>query len=234
MASAPQAAPQAPPQRRRHPSLWWAFAFVLLLVGVLEWAVWRRQPAPPVPVQQGVLPAGAQVAIFAGGCFWSTEAVFDAVAGVLSTTTGYTGGKTANPTYPEVASHATGHAEAVRVVFDPQRVTYAQLLQRYWHSIDPTARNKQFCDHGTPYRSVIFASDDAQLQQALASRAALEQSKQFKEPIQTQIEPAQDFYPAEDEHQDFHQKNPQLYAQYRASCGREARLQALWGDLAQR
>lgn len=229
-------APHEPQRPRRHQSLWWALGFVLLLLGWWELSALRTSPVAPQQAIAGlaVVPEGAQLAIFAGGCFWCTESDFDAVAGVLSTTSGYTGGKTANPSYEEVSSHATGHAEAVRIVFDPRRVTYAQLLSRYWHSIDPTVINQQFCDHGTPYRSAIFVTNDDQWQQAQASLQALNLSKPFKETIQTQIVRAQDFYPAEDYHQDYHQKNPVRYQYYRNSCGRDARLRQLWGDLAGR
>ena len=229
-------AKQEPQRPRRHPSLWWALGFVLLLIGWWELSALRSSPLTPQHANSvlAVVPEGAQVAIFAGGCFWCTESDFDAVVGVLSTTSGYTGGKTANPSYEEVSSHATGHAEAVRIVFDPQRVTYAQLLVHYWHSIDPTVLNQQFCDHGTPYRSVIFVTNDDQWQQAQASLQALTQSKPFKEVIQTQIVRAEDFYPAEDYHQDYHLKNPVRYQYYRNSCGRDARLRQLWGDLAGR
>jgi peptide-methionine (S)-S-oxide reductase len=227
---------QKPRRPRRHLSLWWAFGFVLLLIGWWELSAPRFTPLAPQPVNSGLtaVPAGAQVAIFAGGCFWCTESDFDAVGGVLSTTSGYTGGKTANPTYEEVSSHATGHAEAVRIVFDPKRVSYSQLLDLYWHSIDPTVRNQQFCDHGTPYRTAIFTVDEAQWQQAQASLQALNLSKPFNDAIQTQIERASDFYPAEDIHQDYHQKNPVRYEFYRSSCGRDARLRQIWGDLASR
>ncbi|MBK9443251.1 MAG: peptide-methionine (S)-S-oxide reductase MsrA [Comamonadaceae bacterium] len=183
----------------------------------------------PVAMAQ---PAGSEVAVFAGGCFWCTEADFDKLPGVLSTTSGYTGGKTANPTYAEVASHATGHAEAVRVVFDPKQVSYLQLLDYFWRSIDPTAKDRQFCDIGTPYRTAIFAATPAQLQMAKESLAALALSKPFAEPIQTQIVMLDDFSPAEDEHQNYHQNNPVRYNYYRSSCGRDARLKQLWGDPA--
>jgi len=230
MPHAPKPTPRAP----RHPSLWWALGFVLLLIGWWEWSSWHSAASKPPPAALQEVPVGAEVAIVAGGCFWCVEADFDKLPGVLSTTSGYTGGKTANPSYQEVASHATGHAEAVRIVFDPQRVSYPQLLERYWHGIDPTVRNQQFCDHGTPYRSVIFATSEAQWQQAQASLQALTRSKPFKEAIQTQLERAQDFYPAEDEHQDYHLKNPLRYQFYRDGCGRDARLRQVWGDLAGR
>jgi peptide-methionine (S)-S-oxide reductase len=180
-------------------------------------------------------PAWAQAsakATFAGGCFWCVEADFDKVPGVLSTTSGYIGGHVANPTYPQVSAKKTGHAEAVEIVYDPARVSYEQLLARFWRSIDPTTKDRQFCDAGTPYRSVIFTHDAAQLAAARASLRELETSKPFKEPIVTQIVPATAFYPAEAYHQDYAQKNPLRYQYYRKSCGRDARLEQLWGKAA--
>ena len=181
-------------------------------------------------------PAGAVTqtskAVFAGGCFWCVESDFDKVAGVLSTTSGYTGGRTVNPTYQQVSAHTTGHAEAVEVVFDPAKVSYQQLVQHFWRTIDPTTRDRQFCDAGSPYRSAIFAQDAEQLRIASASRAALEKSKPFKDPIVTEVTMATMFYPAEDYHQDYYLKNPVRYKLYRTSCGRDARLKQLWGDAA--
>ena len=171
-------------------------------------------------------------AIFAGGCFWCVESDFDKIPGVLSTTSGYTGGKTANPTYEEVSSHTTGHTEAVEVVYDPAKVSYERLVSYFWHTIDPTVKDRQFCDVGSPYRTAIFAVDDAQMKTALASRAAIEKSKPFAAPIVTPVEKASEFYPAESYHQDYYIKNPVRYKYYRTSCGREARLQQLWGDQA--
>ncbi len=168
-------------------------------------------------------------AIFAGGCFWCVESDFDKVPGVLSTTSGYIGGKTVNPSYEQVSSKSTGHAEAVEIVFDPAKVSYEQLLEHYWRSIDPTTKDRQFCDSGTPYRSAIFAVDAAQLKAAQASLAALEKSKPFADPIVTQIALAGPFYAAEDYHQDYYKKNPLRYQYYRTSCGRDARLKQLWG-----
>jgi peptide-methionine (S)-S-oxide reductase len=171
-------------------------------------------------------------ATFAGGCFWCVEADFDKVPGVLSTTSGYTGGTLPNPTYRQVTSHTTGHAEAVEIVFDPSRVSYEQLVEHFWRTIDPTTVNRQFCDAGSPYRSAIFAHDAAQLAAAKASLAALEKSKPFPEPIVTEIEMAAPFYVAEDYHQDYYLKNPIRYNYYRSGCGRDARLKQLWGDQA--
>ena len=180
-------------------------------------------------------PAGAQPsaqstakATFAGGCFWCVEADFDKVRGVISTTSGYIGGTVANPSYEQVVAKATGHAEAVEIVFDPALVSYAQLLEYFWRTIDPTTKDRQFCDSGSPYRTAIFTHGPQQAAAAQASLAALEKSKPFKAPIVTTIEPAGPFYPAEAYHQDYYKKNPLRYQYYRASCGRDLRLQQLW------
>jgi peptide-methionine (S)-S-oxide reductase len=177
-------------------------------------------------------PALAQAtakATFAGGCFWCVEADFDKVPGVLSTTSGYIGGTVANPSYEQVSSKATGHAEAVEIVFDPAKVSYAELVNHFWRTIDPTTQDRQFCDVGSPYRTAIFTHDAQQAAIAMQSLEALEKSKPFKEPIVTAILPATAFYPAESYHQDYYKKNPVRYAYYRASCGRDARLERLWG-----
>jgi peptide-methionine (S)-S-oxide reductase len=178
-------------------------------------------------------PVSAQTATakatFAGGCFWCVEADFDKVPGVISTTSGYTGGRLANPTYEQVAAKLTGHAEAVEIVYDPARVSYEQLLQHFWRNIDPTTKDRQFCDVGSPYRTAIFAHGEAQMKAALASRAALEKTKPFKEPLVTEIVAAGPFYAAEDGHQDYYRKNPLRYKFYRTNCGRDARLKQLWG-----
>jgi len=176
--------------------------------------------------------AGAQStakATFAGGCIWCVEADFDKVPGVVSTTSGYIGGTVANPTYNQVSSKHTGHAEAVEIVYDPTKVSYEKLLEYFWRTIDPTTKDRQFCDAGSPYRTAIFAHDEAQLKAAQASRAALEKSKPFKDPIVTEIVKATTFYPAEDYHQDYYKKNPLRYQYYRSGCGRDPRLKELWG-----
>jgi peptide-methionine (S)-S-oxide reductase len=178
------------------------------------------------------VPPGAAKAVFAGGCFWCVESDFDKVEGVLSTTSGYTGGHVASPTYEQVSAKHTGHAEAVLIVFDPSKVSYAQLVERFWRTIDPTTRDRQFCDTGSPYRTAIFAQDGEQLKVAQASRAALERSKPFKEPIVTEVVMGGPFYPAEVYHQDYYRKNPVRYNFYRLSCGRDARVKELWGDQA--
>ena len=191
--------------------------------------VWALLSATAFGASAQATPAKA---IFAGGCFWCVESDFDKVEGVISTTSGYTGGTLANPSYEQVSAKHSGHAEAVEIVFDPAKVSYEQLVEHYWHTIDPTVRDRQFCDVGTPYRTAIFAIGDAQLKTALASKAALEKSKPFKEPIVTEIVPASTFYPAEGYHQDYYKKNPLRYQYYRASCGRDARLKELWGPQA--
>ena len=209
-----------------------ALGIILALAGWWFYATPRQPPEAPGQTSAAVLPAGSEVAVFAGGCFWCTEADFDKVPGVLATTSGYTGGKTANPTYAEVSSHTTGHAEAVQVVFDPRQVSYRQLVDHFWRTIDPTVKDRQFCDIGTPYRTAIFATTAEQLQAAKDSRAELDKTKPFPEPIVTQLLMADDFYPAEAEHQNYHQNNPVRYDFYRKGCGRDARLAQLWGEQA--
>ncbi|MGH8106684.1 MAG: peptide-methionine (S)-S-oxide reductase MsrA [Arenimonas sp.] len=173
--------------------------------------------------------ANVETAIFAGGCFWCTESDFDKVPGVISTTSGFTGGSLKNPTYEEVSAGGTGHAEAVEVKFNPKKVSYAQLLKVYWLSIDPLTPNRQFCDSGSQYRSAIFYTSESQKKQALASKKSLEDSKFFKQPIVTEITAASTFYPAEEYHQDYHNKNPIRYRYYRNGCGRDDRLEQVWG-----
>jgi peptide-methionine (S)-S-oxide reductase len=169
-------------------------------------------------------------ATFAGGCFWCIEADFEKVEGVLSVTSGYTGGTVANPTYKEVSAGGTGHVEAVRVVYDPNVISYEELLTIFWHNIDPTAKDRQFCDVGSQYRAEIFYQDESQRRAAERSRAMLEKTKPFSDPIVTEITAASAFYPAEAYHQDYAKKNPLRYAYYRKSCGRDRRLEELWGE----
>ncbi len=173
--------------------------------------------------------AATAKAIFAGGCFWCMEHPFDVLPGVVSTTSGYIGGQKKNPTYEEVSSGRTGHTEAVQVVYDPKKVTYEKLLDVFWHNIDPTVKDQQFCDHGSQYRSGIFYTDDEQKRLAEASKATLDRNKPFSAAIVTEITRASEFYPAEDDHQDFYLKNPLRYKYYRSGCGRDARLKQLWG-----
>jgi peptide-methionine (S)-S-oxide reductase len=187
---------------------------------------------PVLAAEAPKVPPGDSVAIFAGGCFWCVESDFDRVPGVVATISGYTGGHTANPTYEEVSRGGTGHAESVEVVFDPKKVSYEKLLEVFWVSIDPTVKDRQFCDTGTQYRTAIFYSDDAQRRAAEESKKKIEATKPFKAPIVTEITRAGPFYPAEDYHQDFYRKNPVRYKFYRTGCGRDARLKELWGDRA--
>ncbi len=185
--------------------------------------------------QAGTTPAdteGLAKAIFAGGCFWCMEQPFDELDGVISTTSGYTAGEVENPTYRQVSAGVTGHTEAVEVVFDPAKVSYEELLHVFWRNIDPLAVDRQFCDGGSQYRTGIYAHDDEQLRLAQESKEALVRSQRFDRPIATEIEPAGDFYPAEDYHQDYYEKNPVRYKMYRTGCGRDRRLNELWGDEA--
>jgi peptide-methionine (S)-S-oxide reductase len=186
--------------------------------------------AATAAVAQTAAPAKKEAsAVFAGGCFWCVESDFDKVKGVISTTSGYTGGHVANPTYHQVSAGGTGHAEAVKVVYDPAQVSYEKLLQVFWHNIDPLAKDKQFCDSGDQYRSAIFVQGAEQRGLAEKSKKDIEASGRFKSPIHTQIVDAGPFYPAEDYHQDFYLKNPTKYKFYRWNCGRDQRLQELWG-----
>jgi len=166
-------------------------------------------------------------ATFAGGCFWCMEPPFDALDGVVSTTSGYTGGHTANPTYEQVSAGKTGHAEAVEIVYDPRKITYARLLEVFWRNIDPLTANAQFCDVGNQYRSGIFVHDATQRKLAEASKDAAAQ--RLQKPIVTEITAASQFWPAEEYHQDYYKKNPLRYKFYRSSCGRDRRLEAIWG-----
>jgi peptide-methionine (S)-S-oxide reductase len=174
--------------------------------------------------------SGLETATFAGGCFWCMEPPFDKLDGVISTTSGYTGGHTTNPTYKEVSGGGTGHAESVQIVYDPKKVSYEKLLDVYWHNIDPTSADGQFCDRGNQYRSEIFYNSPEQQRLAEQSKAALEKNKVFKEPVVTSITQATKFYPAEDYHQDYYLKNPLRYKFYRYGCGRDKRLHELWGN----
>lgn len=166
------------------------------------------------------------VATFAGGCFWCTESDFDHVPGVLSTVSGYTGGTVPNPGYERVSAGGTGHAEAVEVTYDPSKVSYQQLLDVYWRSIDPTVKDAQFCDHGNQYRTAIFVRSEEERKLAEASKKKVE--AELKKPIYNEIAAAGPFYAAEDYHQDFYKKNPTKYKFYRWNCGRDQRLEQIW------
>ena len=173
-----------------------------------------------------------RVAIFAGGCFWSMQKAFAEVEGVVGTTAGYAGGTLPNPTYEQVGSEETGHAESVKVIYDPAKISFEQLLDVYWHHIDPLTPNAAFCDHGPQYRSIIFYGDSAQQRAAEESKRALDDSHRFPTPIVTAIQPATPFYPAEEYHQMFYKKNPAHYEAYRVGCRRDERTRQLWGEVA--
>lgn len=172
--------------------------------------------------------AATEKATFAGGCFWCMESPFDEVKGVISTTSGYTGGNFKNPTYKQVSQGKTGHTEAVEIKYDNNLVNYSQLLEIFWKNIDPTVQNRQFCDVGNQYRSGIFYHREAQQKLALQSKEKV--AKQLKKPIYTQIQPIKEFYRAEEYHQDYYKKNPLLYKYYRYRCGRDQRLTEIWGN----
>jgi len=170
-----------------------------------------------------------ETATFAGGCFWCMEHPFDELNGVISTTSGYSGGHKDHPSYEEVSSGATGHTESIQIVFDPQRISYQELLDVYWRNTDPTTPNRQFCDVGTQYRPAIFYHSRAQKRVAEVSKEALMKDKSFDGAIVTEIIAAGHFWPAEEYHQDYYLKNPIRYKWYRYNCGRDQRLQQLWG-----
>ena len=169
-------------------------------------------------------------AVFAGGCFWSVELAFDKVRGVLSTTSGYAGGKEKNPTYEDVSNGLTGHYEAVRVEYDPARVSYQTLLDVFWRTIDPLDDQGQFCDKGAQYRTAIFVGDEDEKKLAQISKNNLQKSGKLKGDIVTEILPVTAFFAAEAYHQDFHRKNPARYQSYRWGCGRDARLKQIWDE----
>ena len=188
--------------------------------------------APIRAIAQTPVPPGQAVATFAGGCFWCMEPPYDKLEGVVSTTSGYMGGAKKDPTYREVSSGGTGHAEVIQVVYDPNKVTYEKLLEVFWVNVDPTDAGGQFCDRGSQYRTGIFAHTEEQRKLAEASKAALAKTKPFKEPIVTEVVQAGEFWPAEEYHQNYYEKNPLRYKYYRNGCGRDQRLRTLWGDRA--
>ncbi|MBW3660487.1 MAG: peptide-methionine (S)-S-oxide reductase MsrA [Gemmatimonadetes bacterium] len=209
--------------------------FPVLLAGLLALtACGGEDPsarAEPVPSPADPsLPDTLAAATFAGGCFWCVEEAFDAVEGVVSTTSGYTGGRVEDPTYEQVSAGGTGHAETVRIVYDPDLVTYERLLEVFWRNVDPTDPGGQFCDRGDSYRSAIFVHDAGQRRLAEASKRRLEQTRPFDEPIVTPIVDAGPFWPAEEYHQDYHRRNPIRYKLYKWNCGRERRLDEVWGE----
>lgn len=201
-------------------------------------AVSRSNPTPSTqarPSQNGPVgtaaPRSTEIAIFAGGCFWCMEPPYDALPGVISTESGYIGGTVANPTYEQVSAGRTGHAEALRVTYDPTKVGYQTLLEVFWRNIDPVAVDRQFCDVGNQYRSAIFPVNDEQRRLAESSKKTLQADPRFRQQtIATRIEPTATFYPAEEYHQDYYRKNPVRYKYYRYSCGRDRRLEEIWGE----
>ena len=194
--------------------------WILLALAVLASCGSANSPAEAKPARQ-------ETAVFAGGCFWCTEADFEKLPGVVSAVSGYTGGRVANPTYKQVSAGGTGHYEAVRIVYDPARISYAQLLRHYFRTVDPTDANGQFCDRGESYRTAIFAVDEAQRRIAEAAKA--EADRVLKAPVVTPVLAAATFYPAEGYHQDYYKKNALKYRFYRSRCGRDARLKEVWG-----
>ena len=197
---------------------------LLLALGVLLATACHAEDEMRPPAPTGT---GTATAVFAGGCFWCMEQPFDELDGVVSTTSGYTGGTIPNPTYGQVSAGDTGHVEAVEVVFDPDRVGYEQLLAVFWRNIDPLDEGGQFCDRGAPYQTAIFVRDTEQRRLAEASQRAIRE--RLGQPLATPIRDARPFYAAEDSHQDYYRKNPLRYRLYRGGCGRDKRLEELWG-----
>jgi peptide-methionine (S)-S-oxide reductase len=213
-------------------------SWLSLIVGILSLTLTFASPAwaangaiASADVASPVNSDGTATAIFAGGCFWCMEKPFDELPGVISTTSGYTGGTVANPSYMQVSGGGTGHVEAVKVTYDPAQVSYDQLLTVFWHNVDPVDNRGQFCDKGSQYRSAIFYQDEQQAATAQASKQQLAATK-FDQTIATEILSASTFYPAEDYHQNYYETHPVRYKLYRYACGRDQRLEALWGDAA--
>lgn len=205
-----------------------AIALIAAIGAVLPFAAAPVTAQAPTPAK----PANAEVATFAGGCFWCVESDFDKVEGVLSTVSGFMGGTTANPSYKDVTAGGTGHLEVVQVTFDPAKVSYQKLVDHFWRTIDPYDAGGQFCDRGESYTTAIFAHTPEQRRIADASKEGLAKSGPLKQPIATTVRDAGPFGAAEDYHQDFYTKNPVRYKFYRYGCGRDQRLEALWGKKA--
>ena len=196
-----------------------------LAAGAMAWWLFAGAHA-----QEPKAASKTAVATFAGGCFWCMEPPYDKLDGVLSTKSGYMGGTVKMPTYEQVSAGITGHTEVVQVTYDPSRVSYEKLLEVFWKNIDPTVKDRQFCDVGSQYRTGIFVHTDEQKKLAENSKALLSMTKPFKEPIVTPVTAAAEFWPAEEYHQDYYTKNPVRYNYYRTGCGRDARLKQLWGS----
>ena len=207
------------------------FSLVALAALALVTASTSKTPSSK-PAQAAASAAGLDTATFAMGCFWCGETQFTQQPGVLAVTSGYTGGRKAHPTYEEVCTGTTGHYESVRIVYDPAKTKYETLLDMFWHGVDPTQADGQFCDRGSQYLSVVFVRNAQQRKAAEESKKALAASGVLDDPIVTQILPASTFWPAEDYHQCFWQKSPGRYRSYRAGCQRDERLAELWGDKA--
>ena len=200
-------------------------AVAVLLVGVIAVTSATEQTSETPQLSDGLAKA-----TFAGGCFWCMEPPFDKLDGVISTTSGYTGGERRNPTYQEVAGGRTRHAEAVEIVYDPSQISYGQLLNVFWMNVDPLTRNRQFCDGGAQYRTAIFFHDDEQKRLARDTKQRIDDSGRFGQPVVTEIVEAGEFWAAEEYHQDYYMKNPIRYKFYRYGCGRDKRLDELWGE----
>ncbi|MEM1178628.1 MAG: peptide-methionine (S)-S-oxide reductase MsrA [Acidobacteriota bacterium] len=208
---------------------YWIFLATLLLLLIAACAPSVGAEVDDLSILGQVDELGLERATFAGGCFWCMEPPFDKLDGVKATVSGYTGGFQDNPTYPDVSAGRTGHTEVVQVIFDPETISYEELLHVFWRNIDPTVANRQFCDRGSQYRTGVFFHDEAQQKAAEASKQAIIDSKRFPQVV-TEITEADTVYVAETYHQDFYVKKPAHYKRYRKGCGRDARLQELWGD----
>ena len=203
---------------------------MIFIVGFIVLGIFSAAYAGSSKETSGAARGKLDKTTFAGGCFWCMEPPFDKLDGVVSTTAGYTGGKEKNPTYEQVSSGTTGHAEALEIVYDPARITYAELLDVFWRNINPTQADGQFADIGPQYRTAIFYHDEEQRRLALASKRELENSGRFAEKIVTEIVSAGEFYPAEEYHQDYYEKNPIRYKFYRYGSGRDQFLKKAWGE----
>ncbi len=209
---------------------------VLNLLAVAAMAAWAMLPVARAAAADDAAPLLArrvvEKAVFAGGCFWCVETAFEGRPGVKAVVSGFAGGKEERPSYAQVSAGRTGHAEVVEITYDPTLISYKKLLDIFWHNNDPTQASAQFCDHGEQYRSAIFYANDAQHRAAIASLERLKSSNILKKPIVTQIAPFNRFWAAEEYHQDYYKKNPIHYQAYRLGCGRDRRLNELWGPAA--
>jgi peptide methionine sulfoxide reductase msrA/msrB len=206
-----------------------ALSIACVVIAIVSFGfLYARGKEQKMEKTESPLPEKIAEAVFAGGCFWCTESDFEKVDGVIEALSGYTGGREANPTYQQVAAGATGHLEAVKVIYDPSKITYAQLLQVFWRHVNPTDAGGQFVDRGPQYRSAIFYANDQERQLAEASKEALGAGRRFEKPIVTEILPLGTFYPAEDYHQDYYQKNPLRYRYYRSGSGRDQFIESVW------